>query len=68
MTSEWHIRIRVGFILESGGRESILHLYTLRANARMSRAIMESPDIRIEEITLGARQAQNIFLPIKEKK
>ena len=50
MTNEWHIRILVGFIL---GIPSEENLETRRKNSlRVTGAVMETADVRVEEVTL----------------
>ena len=51
MTSEWHIRMRVGFIL-SAYSQAPETLDVLR-HLRVSWTIVESTDVRVEEVALS---------------
>ncbi len=68
MTSEWHIRMRVGFILR------IIHLKGLHSvestlDIRVAWAIVESPDVRIEKVALrAAKQINNLARKTEPKR
>ena len=57
MTREWHMRIRVGFML---GRQVSLYrtLKIEQGFLRMPRAIVETTNVRVKEITLGDSEGQ----------
>ena len=62
MTKEWHIRILVGFMLENNNRlsQALCHGAGKRSGSRMTRSIMETPDIRVVKVALKVKTGPEI--------